>query len=71
MNTMVMYKGLYKTKPKQQVFDNASKILYPYPWIKANDPCRYLTDEQIFEQSIDLSEAGPFSAERDSYDQYF
>ena len=40
-----------------EVLNNASKTPDPYPWLQANDPNRHVRDEEILEQSIDLSEA--------------
>ena len=29
----------------------------PYPWLELDDPCRLKTDQQILEESIDLSQS--------------
>ena len=37
-----------------------------YPWLDLDDPRRNLTDEQIFEKSIDLSDSDLNSQEKDT-----
>ena len=55
--------------------DDDSKLSYtrgkdPYPWLDADDPRRKMTDQEILEKYIDLSDSDLSSAEKEVYIKY-
>ena len=38
---------------EQSTYDNEKED--PYPWLEKDDPCREMTDEEILDKYIDLS----------------
>ena len=42
----------------------------PYPWLDADDPRRKMTDQEILEKYIDLSDSDLSSAEKEVYMKY-
>ena len=59
-------RNYYKTrKMKQQIIhDNGKED--PYPWLDKDDPCRNMTDEEILDKYIDLSNSDLTSHEKDT-----
>ena len=44
-------------RPQRQFHSKDDRDKGPYPWLDEKDPRRYMTDKEILESAIDLSEA--------------
>ena len=51
---------------EQSTYDNGKEDLYP--WLDKNDPCRSMTDEEILDKYIDLSNSDLTSDEKETYE---
>ena len=56
----------YKAKEMKEQSTYGNKKDDPYPWLDKDDPCRDMTDEEILDKYIDLSNSDLTSHEKDT-----
>ena len=56
----------YKAKEMKEQSIQESEKEDPYPWLDKDDPCRNMTDEEILDKYIDLSNSDLTSDEKDT-----